>query len=94
MHLDDAATIRVLSGNDPATGRIIDVDELVALSEGTYESPAIYGIAPHQPIAMYVTIIDGAGRQRQRGLSAVTRIASRRPALRNLGGWISKARGS
>jgi hypothetical protein len=59
VHLVDAVTITVLSGDNPATGRIIDVDELVALYEGSYEGPAVYGIAPHQPIAMDVTITDG-----------------------------------
>lgn len=59
VHLADAATITVLSGDDPSTGLLIDVNRLVELYEGTYAGPPVYGIVAHQPIVMDLDIRDG-----------------------------------
>jgi hypothetical protein len=37
----------------------VTVSELMALYEGTYSGPPVYGIVPGTPIAMNVTISDG-----------------------------------
>lgn len=59
MHFEDEATITVLSGEDPGTGIVIDDESLMALYEGTYVGPAVYGIVAHQPIAMDLTVRNG-----------------------------------
>lgn len=59
LELADAVSIAVLSGDDPATTIEVDLDVLADLYDGSYEGPAVYGIAPGQPIAMNVHTTDG-----------------------------------
>lgn len=59
IHLAGQAKITVLSGKDPGTGIVVNGEELLALYEGSYVGPPIYGIVAHQPIAMDLVVRDG-----------------------------------
>ena len=53
------AVISVLSGESPDTPMIIDGVTLESIYNGSYNGPAVYGIAPDQPFAVNLTIVDG-----------------------------------
>lgn len=59
LHFSEEPEIVVLSGSDPGEKLRIEVDQLAALYEGEYVGEPVYGILPHQPIAMSVTVADG-----------------------------------
>ncbi|HUF16019.1 MAG TPA: hypothetical protein VMQ46_09010 [Acidimicrobiia bacterium] len=59
VYLADSPEITVLSGDDPSERLIIDVDQLVALYEGSYAGPPVYGIVAGEPIVMDLVIRDG-----------------------------------
>jgi hypothetical protein len=59
VYLADSPEITVLSGDDPSERLIIDVDQLVALYEGSYAGPPVYGIVAGEPIVMDLFIRDG-----------------------------------
>lgn len=59
MEVAPDAEITVLSGESPDRVLTIDGVTLEALFNGSYEGPAVYGIAPGQPIAVNLTVSDG-----------------------------------
>ncbi len=59
LELADGVSIAVLSGDDAGATLDVDLDALADLYDGSYEGPAVYGIAPGQPVAMNVHTADG-----------------------------------
>lgn len=59
LHLADEPQIVVLSGDDPSRGVLIDRSQLAELYEGTYVGEPVYGVVPHEPMPMNVTVRRG-----------------------------------
>jgi len=59
VHFTDSPAITVLSGDDPGERLVVDVSQLVALFEGSYVGPPVYGIPAGEPIVMDLVIRDG-----------------------------------
>lgn len=55
----EGAEFEMISGDDTSQEVGLDVDDFAALYDGSYVGPAVYGVVPLEPIAMYVTVTDG-----------------------------------
>ena len=55
----DAARFDMISGDDMSQKVSLDGDEFANLYKGALFDPAVYGVVPHEPIAMDVTVAGG-----------------------------------
>lgn len=60
MHFSDAPRVEVISAVDPGSTLSISPDDLLAIYSGERVDDSVYGIVAGQPIAMDLTIRDGA----------------------------------